>query len=324
MYGKPTEPAQVPPLRAEKYDHWTQQVLRHRDLDRMRHVNNVSTIGLYEDGWARFVDDGCLGRDDTIEWHVEYLGIDFRKELYYRDDVRVGTRVTGGEGGRLHIGQTLFRDSAPVGGTERIVVPIDRLSGRPARLTDAALDLARKATARASPPGPFRPAIDAPPQEAETEFPVWREDIFRFADLDIDQRIGRLAQLELIESGRIALIQDVGPPTPDPDHIWLAVHVALNFLCWPDYPGQARTGTKVTGFGRSSCHIGQTIFSGGRAIATGGAVVALANRKTFETVEIPGQLRRRLANAPAGNLPPSQRYNPVRRAGAHPALIPPK
>lgn len=292
--------------------------MRHRDLDRMRHVNNVSTISLHEDGWARFVADDRLGGADDIDWRVDYLGINFRKELYYRDEVRVGTGVTGSSGNRLYVGQTLFRDGAPAGYTERIVTPIDRRTGEEIDLPDAARESARTPRVEGIAPGPFRPTEgawtfnSATEAEADANYPLWREDIFRFADLDADEHVGRLAQLELIESARVGLIQDVGPPTPDPDNIWLAVHVALNFSSWPRYPGQARTGTRVRGFGRSSCSVSHTIYSKGRAIATGGAVVALAHRKTFQTIEIPEQLRERLANASAKNVPSGEKYDPAR------------
>jgi acyl-CoA thioester hydrolase len=275
----------------------------------MRHVNNVSTIGLYEDGWARFVEDQGLGADDGVRWRIDYLGIDFRKELYYRDDVRVGTRLAGTGAGTAWVKQTLFRDDIAVGGAERIATPVDRRTGKPVGLPENIM-----AGSAANPgPAPFRPSPGVSPLDPDADYPLWREDTLRFADLDADERIGRLAQFELIESGRISVIQAAGPPTEDPDVIWMAVHVALNFLSPPEYPGTARTGTRVDGFGRSSCRVRQTIFSGGKPVASGGAVVALANRKTFATVEIPESTRDHLTGATEHGETPRERYDPARR-----------
>lgn len=307
MHGKSStpDPTQI-------YDHWTQETLRYSDLDRMRHVNNVSTISLYEDGWARFVEDGGLGSTDSRDWHVDYLGIDFRKELLYRDDVRVGTRIAGLDDGRVRVGQVLLRDDTVVGATERLLTPIDRQSGVAKEVPGDVLDHAKAAAAgpQANLKAPFKAAL--PPPDPDAVYPLWRDDIFRFADRDVEEQIGRLTQLKLIESARVSLIQDVGAPAADPDVIWMAVHVALNFLAWPDVRGTARTGTHVDGFGRSSCRVRQTIYSDGQAIATGGAVVALANRKSKETVEISGDLRERLENAPDSNVPQPDRYNPAK------------
>jgi acyl-CoA thioester hydrolase len=294
------------------YDHWTQETLRYSDLDRMRHVNNVSTISLYEDGWARFVEDGGLGATDSRDWHVDYLGIDFRKELMYRDDVRVGTRISGLDGGRVQVGQVLLRNDTVVGVTERLLTSIDRSSGAPMKTSGDILKQAE--TAAAGPQTDLKAPFKAtqPPPDPVAVYPLWRDDIFRFADRDVEEQIGRLTQLKLIESARVSLIQDVGAPAADPDVIWMAVHVALNFLAWPDVRGGARTGTHVDGFGRSSCRVRQTIYSDGQAIATGGAVVALANRKSKKTVEISSDLRERLENAPDSNVSQSERYNPAK------------
>jgi acyl-CoA thioester hydrolase len=281
----------------------------------MRHVNNVSTISLYEDGWQRFLDDGEMGEIDEIAWRVDYAGIDFRKQLHYRDDLRVGTRLAGMSEGRLRVCHILLRDGEIVGAAQRLVTPVDRHTGTPLQVSGPLLNRAQEAVdpnLRA----PFFATNSATLPTAfgdVTAYQVLRDDILRFADLDADEHIGRLTQLKLIESGRVGLIQDIGAPTQDPDVIWMAAHVALNFLEWPNPHAGTRTGTRVEDFGNSSCFLRQTVFSEGQMIATGGAVVALANRKTLKPVRIPDNLRERLESAPESNVPPSERYDPGKR-----------
>jgi acyl-CoA thioesterase FadM len=206
----------------------------------------------------------------------------------------------------------LFRGDVPVGSAERIATPVDPHTGK---LVDLPENLTAKQAGWLANLGhaPFRPAPQASPLDPDTHYPQWREDTFRFADLDADERVGRLAQFELIESARVSVIQSAGPPTEDPKVIWMAVHVALNFLSWPNYPGSARTGIRVDGFGRSSCRVRHTIFSEGGPIASGGAVVALAHRETFATVEIPAATRDRLKGTREPGDAPRARYDPARR-----------
>ncbi len=314
MSSTPLAPGLNPAPAADLYKHWTPETLRFSDLDRMRHVNNVSTISLYEDGWLRFVDDGEMAVANNIAWRVDYMGIDFRKQLHYRDGLLVGTRLAGVNNGCLRVSHILLRDGAPVGVAERLVTAIDRRTGRP---VDVPAHILSEALSAAEPDmrAPFMASNKtdwAREFEPKDTYRVWRDDIFRFADMDADERIGRLTQLKLVESGRVGLIQDIGPPTADLNIIWMAAHVSLNFLTWPDLRSSARTGLRIEGFGNSSCHIRHTIFSEGRMIATGGAVVALANRKTLKSVQIPAPLRALLENAPDSNVPPSERYDPAK------------
>ncbi len=317
MHGKPTVSAPASPLDARSFKHITHETLRHRDLDRMRHVNNVSTISLYEDGWARFLEDGGLGDDKEIEWRVDYLGINFRKELFYRDDVKVGTRLSTAVDGSVLVDQTLFRGNEPAGSASRLATPTDRRSGAVIGLAfcdhlPIFLDGIEKFDPASLSPAPFRPSPDNSAMDPNPDYPIWREDTFRFADLDADERIGRLALFELIESARITVIQDAGAPTDDPDVIWLAAHVALNFFSGPGFPGAARTGLRMDGFGRSSCRVRHTIYSDARPVASGGAIVALANRKTYKTVEIPEATRDRLTSPPGPDVAARDRYDPAR------------
>ena len=78
------------------FTHWTPVHIRFSDMDILRHVNNVALAEYFEAARTAFVYDviELAGVDQTNEFVLARLVIDFRKELHYPGSCEVGARLT--------------------------------------------------------------------------------------------------------------------------------------------------------------------------------------------------------------------------------------
>jgi acyl-CoA thioester hydrolase len=84
------------------YRYWVPEIVRFADLDLIGHVNNKAYATYAESGRAAFLRHTGLWRPDAMRHSViVHLEIDYRRELHYPADLRIGVRV-------LNIGQRSF------------------------------------------------------------------------------------------------------------------------------------------------------------------------------------------------------------------------
>ena len=82
--------------RRDSYTHWTPVHIRFADMDILRHVNNVALAEYFEASRTAFVYDviKLAGVDQSNEFVLARVVIDFLKELHYPGSVDVGARLT--------------------------------------------------------------------------------------------------------------------------------------------------------------------------------------------------------------------------------------
>lgn len=78
------------------YTHWTPVHIRFADMDILRHVNNVALAEYFEASRTAFVYDviALAGVDQSNEFVLARVVIDFHRELHYPGSVDVGARLT--------------------------------------------------------------------------------------------------------------------------------------------------------------------------------------------------------------------------------------
>ncbi|MGB1562882.1 MAG: acyl-CoA thioesterase [Sinimarinibacterium flocculans] len=87
---------------AGAYRYWVPEIVRFADLDLIGHVNNKAYATYAESGRAAFLRHTGLWRPDATRHSVIVrLEIDYRRELHYPADLRIGVRV-------LNIGKRSF------------------------------------------------------------------------------------------------------------------------------------------------------------------------------------------------------------------------
>jgi acyl-CoA thioester hydrolase len=101
----------APDLRQpEIYPHWTDDIVRFSDLDRLNHVNNVSFATYCESGRVDFLESswpGCTA-GTGIGWVIAELRLKYLAAGHYPNAVRIGTRVLHVGNSSVLLGQGLF------------------------------------------------------------------------------------------------------------------------------------------------------------------------------------------------------------------------
>ncbi len=96
------EAVTAPATEAASYRYWTDERVRFADLDLLGHVNNKSFTVYAESGRAAFLQKVGLWIEDSRRQTVlARLEIDYRRELHYPNNLRLGVRV-------LAVGRTSF------------------------------------------------------------------------------------------------------------------------------------------------------------------------------------------------------------------------
>ena len=105
------------------YEHWVTDRIRFSDTDRLGHVNNVAIAAYVETGR---VDHGFgLAQDMQTERGFVVLRrvcVDYRRELHYPGEVRVGTCVLRVGRTSYTTGSGVFHDGACVATAESVLV----------------------------------------------------------------------------------------------------------------------------------------------------------------------------------------------------------
>lgn len=116
---------------AAEYRFWIDEHIRFADLDLLGHVNNKAFLTYAESGRAAFMMHTGLwiphGKRQNVLAHLE---MDYRRELHYPGEVRVGIRVVKIGTTSLTLGVGLFAADYCAATLTTVTVQIDADSGK--------------------------------------------------------------------------------------------------------------------------------------------------------------------------------------------------
>lgn len=112
--------------RAEDYRYWADERVRFYDLDLMGHVNNVAYTIYAESGRAAFLRHiGFWTETGRRQNVIARLEIDYRQELKYPNELRVGLNVQRIGGSSFTLGIGIFVGAVCVATAQATLVRFD-------------------------------------------------------------------------------------------------------------------------------------------------------------------------------------------------------
>jgi len=118
------------------FQHWTPVGIRFRDLDLLGHVNNANLAGWLEDGRVALelpIQPLSTSYTGPVIVLAE-LRIEYREEIRFGMEVRVGTRVQRLGRSSVTLGQAVMADDRCAAIAEAVEVLIDAETRRPMAL----------------------------------------------------------------------------------------------------------------------------------------------------------------------------------------------
>lgn len=109
------------------YQHWTDDIVRFADLDRLNHVNNVAFATYCESGRVDFLEflwPGCTD-GNGIGWVIAEFKLSYLAAGHYPNQVRIGNRVLRVGNSSVVLGQGLFIDGNCFATAESVMVWAD-------------------------------------------------------------------------------------------------------------------------------------------------------------------------------------------------------
>lgn len=123
--------------RPEDYRYWADERVRFYDLDLMGHVNNVAYTIYAESGRAAFLRHiGFWTETGRRQNVIARLEIDYRQELKYPNELKVGLRVLKIGGSSFTLGIGIFAGEACVATAQATLVRFDAETRKAIALDD--------------------------------------------------------------------------------------------------------------------------------------------------------------------------------------------
>jgi acyl-CoA thioester hydrolase len=121
-----------PPPALARFPFWTEEKLRIADTDMNGHVNN-GAIGAFCEAGRVEVMRAVAGapEDSPVRMVVARVEIDYRAEIHFPGQVRIGTAVTRLGESSLTVEQGLFRDEVCFATSRAVMVMLDPATRRP-------------------------------------------------------------------------------------------------------------------------------------------------------------------------------------------------
>lgn len=126
------------PISPAGYTFWTSEHVRFADLDVMGHVNSVAFAVYFESG--RIAMLRSLGfHESAVDRGIvlAHLSVDYRGEVHYPAQLRIGTRIERIGRSSFDIGYAVFVGDRCAATGRGVSVRVDREGHRPVPLTDA-------------------------------------------------------------------------------------------------------------------------------------------------------------------------------------------
>lgn len=117
----------------------------------------------------------------------------------------------------------------------------------------------------------------------------------RFIDTDASGRIHYTSMFRYFETAEIEFMRSLGVGYGPADFALPRVHVECDFLLAMEYDDVIDIEVCLTKLGRSSVRLEFRTFKAGELAARGTVVVACMDRKTQRAMELPPELRQKLA-----------------------------
>lgn len=122
-------------------------------------------------------------------------------------------------------------------------------------------------------------------------FHYWTDETVRFADLDRLGHVNNIAFAVYAESGRVAFLEHNAPNSTVGGIGWVIVKLHIDFLAQAHYPGRVEIGTRVMKLGRSSCTLGQGMFTDGRCFGRVDSVCVWTDLHNGKSLPLPDDVR---------------------------------
>lgn len=123
---------------------------------------------------------------------------------------------------------------------------------------------------------------------------LWREETLRYGDMDTNGHVNNVAIAQFCEGGRVAFERAGDLQRENPVLGLSLAKVTIEFRAEAHFPGTVTVGTRILGFGRSSCRLVQGLFQNGRCIATSEAVSVCFDRAARRAVPYPDPFKARI------------------------------
>lgn len=116
---------------AESFKFWTIDTLRWGDQDSMGHINNVQFARFCESGRVAALEAATEGRRGSEHFMLVKLTVNFRAQMRYPGEIRVGTRVLSIGRSSIRFVQGLFYEGICTATSDAVIVMVDRADDRP-------------------------------------------------------------------------------------------------------------------------------------------------------------------------------------------------
>jgi len=123
----------------ENYTHWTDDIIRFADLDRLNHVNNVAFATYSETGRVDFLEHlepGSTG-GHGVGWLIAKMTVNFLSAAYYPGTVRIGNVIHRIGNSSIMLDQGLFSNDKCFGTCETVMVWADTVNEKSLSLPKA-------------------------------------------------------------------------------------------------------------------------------------------------------------------------------------------
>lgn len=127
--------------RRETFPHWSRDVIRFADLDRIGHVNNIAFAVYAETGRVDFLEHAVAPGSTAgsgVGWVIVKLHIDFLAQAHYPGSVEIGNRVMKIGRSSVTLGQGLFNEGRCFGRVDSVCVWADVGDGKSVPIPEAA------------------------------------------------------------------------------------------------------------------------------------------------------------------------------------------
>ena len=127
-----SRPLENDPADPDLYRYWSREILRWGDCDSMGHINNVEFARFFEGGRIPYMLRAVAATGtEPGEFLLVRLAIDFRGEMHFPGEARVGSRVVSLGRSSAELGHALYQDDRCTALCQAVVVLVEKATRTP-------------------------------------------------------------------------------------------------------------------------------------------------------------------------------------------------